>query len=86
MSIDSHLLKFVSLCNDLRNNLLSNHADDTVLGLPYKLYHSVIKLILRFWYDTANLWSKCFRGSLDSASNFGICLSGLESIFSEAHQ
>ena len=24
-----HLLKFVSLCNDLRNNLLSNHADDT---------------------------------------------------------
>ena len=26
---NSHLLKFVSLCNDLRNNLLSNHADDT---------------------------------------------------------
>ena len=22
-------IKFVSLCNDLRNNLLSNHADDT---------------------------------------------------------
>ena len=28
-SLNSHLLKFVSLCNDLRNNLLSNHADDT---------------------------------------------------------
>ena len=28
-SVNSHLLKFVSLCNDLRNNLLSNHADDT---------------------------------------------------------
>ena len=24
-----HLLKLVSLCNDLRTNLLSNHADDT---------------------------------------------------------
>ena len=24
-----HLLKFVSLCNDLRNDLLSNHTDDT---------------------------------------------------------
>ena len=22
-------IKFVSLCNDLHNNLLSNHADDT---------------------------------------------------------
>ena len=28
-SLNSHLLKFVSLCNDLRNNLLSNHTDDT---------------------------------------------------------
>ena len=28
-SVNSHLLKFVSLCNDLRANLLSNHADDT---------------------------------------------------------
>ena len=28
-SVNSHLLKFVSLCNDLRTNLLSNHADDT---------------------------------------------------------
>ena len=27
-SLNSHLLKFVSLCNDLRNNLLSNHTDD----------------------------------------------------------
>ena len=30
-SVNSHLLKFVSLCNDLRNNLLSSHADDTWL-------------------------------------------------------
>ena len=29
-SVNSHLLKFVSLSNnDLRNNLLSNHTDDT---------------------------------------------------------
>ena len=28
-SVNSHLLKFVSLCSDLRSNLLSNHADDT---------------------------------------------------------
>ena len=27
-SLNSHLLKFVSLCNDLRNKLLSNHTDD----------------------------------------------------------
>ena len=43
MSIDSHLLKFVSLCNDLRNNLLSNHADDTwltivIIALHYHCY------------------------------------------------
>ena len=25
-SVNSHLLKFVSLCNDLRTNLLSNHV------------------------------------------------------------
>ena len=29
LPVNSHLLKFVSLCNDLRINLLSNHADDT---------------------------------------------------------
>ena len=28
-SVNSHLLKFVSSCDDLRTNLLSNHADDT---------------------------------------------------------
>ena len=28
-SLNSHLLKFVSSCNDVRTNLLSNHADDT---------------------------------------------------------
>ena len=28
-SLNSHLLKFVSLCNYLRNNLLSNYTDDT---------------------------------------------------------
>ena len=32
-SVNSHLLKFVSLCNDLRNNLLSNHTDDTWLTI-----------------------------------------------------
>ena len=32
-SLNSHLLKFVSLCNDLRNNLLSNHTDDTWLTI-----------------------------------------------------
>ena len=28
-SVNSYLLKFVSLCNDLRTNLLSNHTDNT---------------------------------------------------------
>ena len=28
-SPNSHLLKFISLCNDLRNNLSTNHTDDT---------------------------------------------------------
>ena len=29
-SVNSHLLKYISLCNDLRiNNLLLNHTDDT---------------------------------------------------------
>ena len=32
-SLNSHLLKFVSLCNDLRQNLLTNHADDTWLTI-----------------------------------------------------
>ena len=27
-SVNSHLLKFVSLSYDLRNNLFSNHTDD----------------------------------------------------------
>ena len=28
-SVNSHLLKFVSLCNDLRDDLSSNHTDGT---------------------------------------------------------
>ena len=32
-SLNSHLLKFISLCNDLRNNLLSNRTDDTWLTI-----------------------------------------------------
>ena len=38
-SVNSHLLKFVSLCNDLRNNLLSNHADDTWLSIVIIAFH-----------------------------------------------
>ena len=42
-SVNSHLLKFVSFCDDLRNNLLSNHADDTwltivIIALHYHCY------------------------------------------------
>ena len=42
-SVNSHLLKFVSLCNDLRTNLLSNHADDVwltvvIIALHYHCY------------------------------------------------
>ena len=33
-SVNSHLLKFVSLWNDLRNNLLSNLTDDTCNDWP----------------------------------------------------
>ena len=29
--LNSHLLKFISLYNDLRNNLLSNRTDDTIV-------------------------------------------------------
>ena len=32
-SLNSHLLKFIALCNDLSNNLLSNTTDDTWLSL-----------------------------------------------------
>ena len=32
-SVNSHVLKFVSLCYDLSNNLLSNHTDDTWLTI-----------------------------------------------------
>ena len=32
-SVDSHLLKFISLCYYLCNNLLSNHTDDTLLTI-----------------------------------------------------
>ena len=38
-SVYSHLLKFVSLCNDLRTNLLSNHADDTWLTVVITALH-----------------------------------------------
>ena len=50
-SVNSHLLKFVSLCNDLRNNLLSNHADDTwltivIIALHYHCYDLFVCLFL----------------------------------------
>ena len=38
-SVNSHLLKFASLCNDLRNNLLSNQADDTLLTIVIIALH-----------------------------------------------
>ena len=38
-SVNSHLLKFVSLCNDLRTNLLSNHADDSWLTVVMTALH-----------------------------------------------
>ena len=34
-SLNSHLLKFISLCNDLSNNLLSNHTEDTSLTIVF---------------------------------------------------
>ena len=40
-SLNSHLLKFISLCNDLRNNLLSNHIDDTNDSIDH-CYHIVL--------------------------------------------
>ena len=33
LSLNSHLLKFISLYNDLRNNLLSNRTDDPLLTI-----------------------------------------------------
>ena len=53
-SVNSHLLKFVSLCNDLRNNLLSNHADDTwltivIIVLHYHCYEVFVCLFVCFF-------------------------------------
>ena len=47
-SLNSHLLKFISLCNDLRNNLLSNHIDDTNDSID-NCYH--IGLFVFFFLD-----------------------------------
>ena len=44
-SLNSHLLKFISLCNDLRNNLLSNHIDDTNDFIDH-CYHIVLFVII----------------------------------------
>ena len=40
-SLNSHLLKFILLCNDLRNNLLSNHIHDTNDSIDH-CYHIVL--------------------------------------------
>ena len=50
-SVNSHLLKFISLCNDLRNNLLSNDADDTwstivIIALHYHCFIWFVCLFL----------------------------------------
>ena len=52
LNFTSHLLKFVSLCNDLRNNLLSNHADDTwltivIIALHYHCYDLFVCLFFK---------------------------------------
>ena len=41
--VNSNLLKFVSLCNDLRNNLPSNHTNDSWLTI-------VIIVLCYHWY------------------------------------
>ena len=51
-SVNSHLLKFVSLCNDLHTNLLSNHADDTWL--------TVVIIALHYHYYKLLLYVKAF--------------------------
>ena len=48
-SLNSHLLKFISLCNDLRNNLLSNHIDDTNDSIDH-CYHIVL-FVFCFFLD-----------------------------------
>ena len=47
-SLNSHLLKFISLCNDLRNNLLSNHIDDTNDSIDH-CYHIVLFVLFFFF-------------------------------------
>ena len=51
-SVNSNLLKFVSLCNDLRNNLLSNHADDTwlTIGIIALHYHYYDLFVCLFFF------------------------------------
>ena len=48
-SLNSHLLKFISLCNDLRNNLLSNHIDDTNDSIDH-CYHIVLFVFFFFFW------------------------------------
>ena len=48
-SLNSHLLKFISLCNDLRNNLLSNHIDDTNDSID-NCYHIVLFVFFLDYY------------------------------------
>ena len=48
-SLNSHLFKFVSLCNDLRTNLLSNHADDTIVIIALHYHCSDLFVCLFFF-------------------------------------
>ena len=53
-SLNSHLLKFISLCNDLRNNLLSNHIDDTNDSID-NCYHIVL-FVFCFFFGLLSLY------------------------------
>ena len=44
-SVSLHLLKFVSLCNDLRNYLLSNRTEDTWLTIVIITLYNIISSI-----------------------------------------
>ena len=59
-SVNSNLLKFVSLCNDLRNNLLSNHADDTWLTIGIiALHYHYYDLFVCLFFFTLKLLQYC---------------------------
>ena len=55
-SLNSHLLKFISLCSDLRNNLLSNHIDDTNDSIDHCSHIVLFVFVFVFFFGLLSLY------------------------------